>query len=238
MSVLRSRITHVVVALLLGAVAAAVVVLRMADAEPFSVPEPGDRVRTAIADLADGPVHVSPDGRTMLSEADEAALEELIRSRDLPVRIVVWQPSTKAGYEHPTLSPAEQILDDLAEPTLLVLWQGPDDSRVATTDGWTNRFPDYDETFEREPTFLGDAALSLTEWIDSVPADILEQRPTSDYYGGTGGGIAFGLLVGLPIVAAVWVLAGLVRLRAGRGFLARAPQRPTSRRRVDLRKRP
>ncbi|MDR6175891.1 hypothetical protein QE364_000507 [Nocardioides zeae] len=237
MRMLRSPFAHLAVALLLGAAAAAVVVLRMAGAEPFSVPEPGDRVEAAVAALADGPVYVSPDGRSMLSERDEAALEELIEDRDLPVRIVVWQPSTKAGYDHPTLSPAQQILDGLTDPTILVLWQGPDDSSVATTDGWNNRFPDYEESFEREPTFLGDAGLSLTEWLGSVPPDILEERSTSDYYGGPGGGIAFGLLVGLPIVAAVWVLAGLVRMRAGRGFLARAPRRPTSRRPVELRKR-
>jgi hypothetical protein len=228
MRFLRSRVTHAVAALAVGAGAAAVTVSRMGD-DDWTVPEPGDRVAAAIASLEDDPVYVSADGRAWLDRDDETALEALIAERDLPVRVVVWQPSTKAGYDHPSLSPAEQIVTYLDEPVLLVLWQGPDDSLVDTPDGWKTRYPDYEETWEQEPTFLGDTRADLQNWLSSIPSDVLEESTGSDYYGGTGGGIAFGLLVGLPIVGGIALVAGLVRLWAGRGFRAR-PATVTKRR--------
>lgn len=237
MRLLRSRITHGLVALAVGGGATAATVDRMGD-DDWTVPEPGDRVTAAIAALEDDPVYVAPDARDWLDEGAEATLEILIAERDLPVRVVVWQPSRKAGYQHPSLSPAQQIVTYLDEPVLLVLWQGPESSAVDTPDGWKTRYPGYEETWEQEPTFLGDTRTDLEDWLSSIPPDVLEESTGADYYGGTGGGIAFGLLIGLPIVGGIALLAGLVRLRAGRGFLARAPQRPTSRRRVDLRKRP
>ncbi len=222
MRLLRSRITHALVALAVGSGAAAATVSRMGD-DDWTVPEPGDRVAAAIASLEDDPVHVSADGRDWLDEDGEAALETLIAERDLPVRVVVWQPSTKAGYQHPSLSPAQQIVTYLDEPVLLVLWQGPEASAVDTPDGWKTRYPGYEETWEQQPTFLGDVRTDLENWLSAVPSDVLEERTSSDYYGGTGGGIAFGLLIGLPIAGGIALLAGFVRLWAGRGFRARPP---------------
>ncbi|GAB3080267.1 hypothetical protein [Nocardioides zeae] len=229
MRFLRSRVTHALVALAVGSGAAAATVSRMGD-DDWTVPEPRDRVAVAIASLEDDPVYVSPDGRAWLDEDGEAAVEAHIAERDLPVRVVVWQPSTKAGYQHPTLSPAQQIVTYLDEPVLLVLWQGPDDSLVDAPDGWKTRYPGYDETWEQEPTFLGDTRTDLEDWLSSVPTDVLEESTGSDYYGGTGGGIAFGLLVGLPVVGGIALAAGLVRLGAGRGFRARPPSAPSERR--------
>src|SRR5690606_5833994 len=126
-------------------VAAGAVVLQVADGAGRDHPDdaairnyeagPGDRVLDAVAGQADDHVHVSVDGRPMLDEEDEAAVAAAIAERDLPVHVVVWRFSRDAGYAH-SIEAAEQIVTELDEPGVVVLWQGPEDSHAETTEGW------------------------------------------------------------------------------------------------------
>lgn len=130
---------------------------------------PGDRVLDAVAGLADDHVHVSVDGRPMLDEDGEAAVAAALAERDLPVHVVVWRFSREAGYDH-SIEAAEQIVAELDEPSVVVLWQGPEDSHVEATAGWRVDWRDEDdESVEVEPEYLGDAEQRLLEWIEQLP---------------------------------------------------------------------
>lgn len=224
MSALASRWLHLPLALAVGAGAAAFAVSGLDERGARTPPPPGDRVTAIVEGLREDPVHVTPDARAWLSEDAEEDVVALIEERDLPVRVVVAQASTNAGYDHPSLSLEEQVLAGLDEPTLLVLWQGdaPSSSGISASDGWRVRSKDFDESWESGgPTFLGDAATDLEQWLTPLPDDVLVESTPSDYYGGIGGAVAYAALVGGLVVGGVWVVLGIVRVRTGRSFLLR-----------------
>jgi len=180
----------------------------------------GDRVLAAVEGLRDDHVHVTDDGRPMLAEADEQAIAELIDERDLPVYVLVWQDSWFAGYDH-YVQAAEQVLHHLDEPAVLVLWQGPDQSTTQVTPGWTfDRWSDDDweawQDVALQPTYLGDAALRLPEWLEQLPAAPLTRR--EEEWGGTTGGRTAGVFFGALVVGGVWVVLGVVRVLTGGRF--------------------
>ncbi|MEV7430645.1 MULTISPECIES: hypothetical protein [unclassified Nocardioides] len=210
------RLACGVAALVLGAGAALVVDHRL-DESPDEAFAAGDRVVAAAEGLRDDHVHVTADGRAMLDEAAEEEIADLVAERDLPVYVLVWRDSWFAGYDH-YIQAAEQVLHRLDEPGVLVLWQGPEASTTQVSPGWTmDRYAEDWGEAEDEPSYLGDAALRIPEWLEQLPADPLV-RQEGDYWGGTGGGIAAGLFFGLPIVLGCWVLLGFVRLLTGRRF--------------------
>jgi len=170
-----------------------------------------DRVADAVAGARDDHVHVTPDGRPMLSEADERALADAITGRDLPVHVIVWAPSRDAGYDHP-IHAAEQLAWALTEesggPVAVVLWQGPEDGYVETTPGTTWAI-DYDA---QSPEFLGEAGLRLTEWVDGLP-DAGPDEVFRDLEGsGAGEGVVQGVLAGLGVTLGVALVAVPTRL--------------------------
>jgi len=211
-----NRLTQVLAAaaaaLAIGAGATYAVVDRVSHvAEPNP---PGDRVRAAIAGVRDDHVYVADDGRSMLSTAGEHHLQQVIGKRRLPVYVVVWQPSRNAGYDH-YIEAAEQIVAGLPAPATVVLWQGPEDSTVQTSEDY--RIVEEDGIHD-EPSYLGDADKRLTEWVDALPDRPLEPWDRFDYYGGTGGGIAFALVIGVPSLVGLWIVIGIVRRITGRRF--------------------
>lgn len=194
--------------------------------EQSAPPPAGDRVMRAVEGLRDDQVHVTDDGRPMLDEKAERRIADLIAERDSPVHVLVWQDSWFAGYDH-YLEAADQVLELLDEPALLVLWQGPDTSSTDVTAGWT--VDNYSEEWAgapAEPSYLGDAALRLPEWIEALPDEPLT-RQTDDGAGGTGTGTFLGFLLALPALLGVWVVVGIVRVATGRRFRNR-PLRPRS----------
>ncbi|MBC9733612.1 hypothetical protein [Nocardioides marmotae] len=211
----RERLVCAVAALAIGGGAAAWAGDRAADT---GAPAPaGERVLEAVEGLREDHVHVSDDARAMLGEEDEQRIADLIAERDLPVHVVVWQDSWFAGHDH-YIQALDQIVARLDEPALVVLWQGSDHSYATTTTGWTvDRYsPDWGAATE-EPSYLGDAALRLPEWLEALPEDPLT-RLESDSGGSTGTGIAAGVALGLPAVLGAWVLIGMVRALSGRRF--------------------
>jgi hypothetical protein len=133
------------------------------------------------------------------------------------VHVLVWEDSWFAGYDH-YLEAADQVLALLDEPALLVLWQGPDTSSTAVTAGWTlDRFGEEWTGGPDEPSYLGEAALRLPEWIEALPDEPLTRQP-DDGAGGTGTGLFLGVLLALPTLLGVWVVVGVVRVATGRRF--------------------
>ncbi|GGO76003.1 hypothetical protein [Nocardioides deserti] len=218
-----NRITCAVAAVVLGTGAALVVDARL-DSSADREYAAGDRVLAAVEGLRDDHVHVTDDGRGMLAEADERAIAELIAERDLPAYVLVWKNSWFAGYDHYVQS-AEQVLHQLGEPALLVLWQGPENSTTQVTPGWTvDRWTEGGGDAEVEPTYLGDAALRIPEWLEQLPEDPLVAQ--DDYYGGLGGGLAAGAFFAAPIVLGFWLLLGVVRVATSRRFRNRPLRAP------------
>ena len=211
------RLGCAVAAIVLGGGAALVVDHRLDD-RAEGQPAGGDRVAAAAEGLLDDHVHVTDDGRAMLDEAAEREVADLIAARDLPVHVLVWQDSWFAGYDH-YIQAAEQVLQRLDDPAVLVLWQGPEHSTTQVSPGWTMDVLAEDRgDVPDEPSYLGDAALRLPEWLQQLPADPLVRQEGDDYWGGVGGGTAAGLFFALPIVLGFWVLLGVVRLLTGRRF--------------------
>ena len=223
MSGTTRRLLTLAVSLVLG-VGAAAAAVRHVESSGAGGHAPGDRVLDAVAGLRDDRVHVTPDGRGMLDEAGEASIAAALAERDLPVYVLVWEDSWFAGYDH-YIEAAEQVLDLLEEPSVLVLWQGPDTSTTQVSERYMFR---YDVEAD-EPDYRGEAALRIPEWLAELPDAPLE-RNDYDYYGGTIGGFLAGLLYGLPVVLGAWVVIGVLRLATGRRFLDR-PARPQVRRR-------
>jgi hypothetical protein len=177
--------------------------------------EPGDRVEAAVDALRDSAVHVPPDGRAMLSAEAEERLEAVIAESPVPVHVVVWRSSREAGGEPYSFTLPEMIAAELGEPGVYVVWQGPEDADAEAQPG--HRL-DYDVP-DLEP--VGDPETRLTEFVRGLDEESVVEEEPWDYWGGVGGGIAAGLLIGGGIALAAWLLAGIVRAASGRPFLNR-----------------
>lgn len=233
------RLVHLVVAVALGAGAVVWAVDRVDDTEdPRPELAAGDRVAEAIEGVRADRVHVTDDAREMLSEEGEQDLQALIAERDLPVYVVVWRSSREAGY-HLVSDAARTIAEALPEPALLVLWEDSDYSTVETSEGYRLGRDEETSTSVEGPSFLGDVATTLTEWLRALPPDPLEPWERSDYYGGPVGGFFVGLLYATPVLLGLWIVMGLARVSTGRRFLNRPfEQRPAARARKPGTKKP
>ena len=179
---------------------------------------PGDRVEGAVAALRDSSVYVTPDGRSMLAEDAERRLEDVIAGASVPVHVVVWHSSQEAGGEPYAFRLPEMLAEELDEPGLYVVWQGPEDAYAEAPAGqrldWD--IPDLESA--------GDAERRITEFVEGLGPDPLIDEESSDYWGGIGGGIAAGALIGGSIALGAWVLVGIVRAVTGRPFRNRPPK--------------
>jgi len=175
--------------------------------------ERGDRVRNALAGLADDGVHVTADGRAMLSPAGERAIADAIDASATEVRVVVWRPTPYAGGSANDLR--EQVVDGLAESGqrgVVFFWEGPEEgaAELFGQNGYTDATA-FDD-------FVGDPAKTLPRLIADVDESTrwYDTESDFDYWGGTGGGIAAGLLIGSGILLGVAMLYGVLVLISGR----------------------
>jgi hypothetical protein len=174
--------------------------------------DPGDRVEAAVASLRTDDVYVPPDGRRMMSEEAERDLEAVIADAAIPVHVVVWRASSEAGGEPYSFTLPEMFAEELGEPGVYVVWQGPQDADTAAETGQRIDYvvPDLEDT--------GDAATRISEFVAGLDEDSLIPDDNSDYWGGVGGGIGAGVLIGGTIALVAWVLVGIVRATTGRPF--------------------
>lgn len=185
-------------------------------AEATRIP-PGDRVQTAVAALRTDDVYVPADGRRMLSEDAEQRLEGVIGRAPVPVHVVVWRASQQAGGEPYSFLLPEMLAEELAEPGVYIVWQGPTDADVAAGPGTQI---DYSGPRLED---AGDAELRITEFVEQLESDSLIEDDGSDYWGGLGGGIGAGAIIGGGIAFGVWLLAAIARAVTGRPFRGRRP---------------
>lgn len=228
-------LTHPVTRLLLGLAAGLAVLLVLLARQTGATVErwesPGDRVDAAVEGVLDDGVHVTPDGRSMLNEDAEAAIADTLAARDLPVVVVVWEPSWFAGYES-DYEAGDQIAwavsQEVGHPVAVLLWQGPSTSGVHLTPGW---FWPVDASIDGldEPQYGGEAALRIGEWLDRLPdGDLYERRSTESWASAT---TAAAFIAG-GVALVVWIVVGSARVLAGYRFRSRppGPTRPTARR--------
>jgi len=223
MRLLTHPVTRVLLGLGLGLLVLLVALDRQTGATVDRWESPGDRVRAAIEGVRDDGVHVSPDGRRMLDEAAEAAIADTLAARDLPVVVVVWEPSRFAGYDS-GYEAGDQIAwavgQDVGHPVAVLLWQGPADSDVHVTPGWFWTIDASIDGYE-EPEYGGEAALRVPEWLDRLPDDDLYERRSTESWGSS---VAASVFLAGGVALVVWVLVGSVRVLAGHRFLSRPPR--------------
>lgn len=208
---------HLLVALLLGTLAgwgavAALTELRGRDAGAAyaDLPPPRDRVRDAIEGLREDGVHVAPDGRPMLDEAGERAVEEAVaRHRDVPVYVVVWAPSRQVGND--TFTVQDQLVAALGdEQAMFVIWEGPQAGEVFSSGGYA-RISEYGGAYD----FAGDPATTLPDVVEAYQQAEWADPDESDYWGGIAGGSVIGVILGGVLVVAGIVLGAAVRRSSG-----------------------
>ncbi len=186
-----------------------------AQAAPLAPEVRTDRVRNALAGLADDGIYVAPDARDLLDERGERAVAQAIAEAETPIKVIVWTRTNKAGASY--FDQRQQVEAGLTESGgrgVYLIWQGPEDGDVDTYGayGFVDVAP-YED-------FTGDPARTLPRLVAQVDAEVrwYERRrdDDSDYWGGTGGGIAAGLLIGSGVLLAVALLYGLLMVAVGR----------------------
>jgi hypothetical protein len=173
---------------------------------------PRDRVRNAIEGVRKDGVHVAPDGRTMVDKAGEKRLERAIAARgadEVPVRVIVWQETNMGGSYLQTEEQLERALAD-DEPGVLIIWQGPESGDVMLTGG-REGYP----SFFHSGDFVGDPTSALIAGIDELEVNWTDEDNEFDYWGGTGGGIAAGVMIALGVLVGIGLLFWLVRTLTG-----------------------
>lgn len=173
-----------------------------------STSTPLDRVSHAIEGLRRDGVHVTRDGRSMLSVKDERRLEQRVAAADVPVRIVVWAPSRYAGANYAREQVERAFADD--EPGVAIIWEGPQQGSVFTTGkkGYVSDLGTVD--------LVGEPSVALAAAVvTSQDVTWFQDHGNSDYWGGTGGGIAAGVLFAGCALVMLWVFAWVLRLLSG-----------------------
>lgn len=172
--------------------------------------EPGDRLRAAADEVAKDGFHVAPELEGVLTDAEERRIEQVVAASEVPLFVVWWDRTTEGGYY---IAPDAfvQLQATVGEEGYYAVVERGGLAQVAAI-GYDDPYVDI--------TVRGRPAASLTRFVEELsavpPERPRERGPRSDYWGGSGGGIAAGLLmvaVGYPVALAVVGIAGTVRSR-------------------------
>ncbi|RYJ05174.1 MAG: hypothetical protein EON52_12940 [Actinomycetales bacterium] len=148
----------------------------------------GDRVQAAVDGVQDTGFYVGPELRGELTPDEVAGIERIIAGAEVPLYVVWWNEARDAGYNTPYAA-----LDQLR------VGVGEDGYYAVVTEGYIPLLesvgystPYIDADGKGRPadalTRIATEMAELPPSVDSAPG------PRSDYWGGTGGGIAAGLL--------------------------------------------
>ncbi|MCY7400549.1 MAG: hypothetical protein LH477_06275 [Nocardioides sp.] len=166
------------------------------------VPPPGDAVRALVAQ--DTRVAVDPLLADRLPEEDRARAEEILAGSPVPARIAYlsYPDSNEVGYT--TTGAAAQWQTAVGEEGhYVVLWDNGSTQVCAVG----LEAPYVDTRTQGQP---GPALVRLAEEMTTWEAEPLATEPDapsdSDYWGGTGGGIAAGGLMGAFGVVPLFLL--------------------------------
>lgn len=177
--------------------------LRAAAAHPI-----GDRVQAAVDGVRETGFYVGPELRDELTADQVADIEGIIAGAEVQLFVVWWDETYDAGYNTPYAA-----LDQLR------VGVGEDGYYAVVTEGYV---PLLESVGYASPYIDADGkgrpadALTriVTEMAELPPSEESPPGPGSDYWGGTGGGIAAGLLfagLGYLGLLAVIGVAGVTR---------------------------
>ncbi|GAA4677593.1 hypothetical protein [Nocardioides nanhaiensis] len=224
----RSRIgvvrgaLNLLVALLLGVVAAVVVGIfqddlraaRAPDGVPALLASRSDRVDEAVAALREDGVFVPSDGRRLISEEGEAAVVQAVADAELPVYVIVWPAEQQVGLWSVELT--DRIGAELGvERGSLIIWSGPESGESEVFGGRTFASVSASD-------LVGDPGTALPPLIAGLgdPDEWYEVGDTRyDPWEGTGGGIAGALLLGGLGLGGLVLAGWIVRAARGRPLL-------------------
>lgn len=214
-----SRATGLAITALVTVLAGWVGWLVATDDVPAALPV-GDRVQAAVEALRGSHVYVAPDSADLLSDADLARLDAAAAAASPETFVVVWEHTSEGGFYLETEG-LRQIGSELGRPGYYVaVGRGG----VSSDDIGIGGDPVYADDFEEgERVDQASVAAKITEIIaESDGREFSEKSTTgSSYWGGTGGTIAAGVLIGslagaglAIIVAVLWfIIRGLLRSR-------------------------
>lgn len=179
-------------------------------ARSMPLPPPSARLQAAIDEIRRDGVHVAPDARRLVDARAEAAIEEAAAATDNPVYTIVWTHSNEAGDGY------EAVKDKLerafaGERALVHVWEGPARGETVVVGAVIMNFGR-----DAQVGFVGDPAVVLPRGVLAAEqADWREPFPDVeyDYWGGTGGAVAAGLLFAAVAIATLLLALALVGLR-------------------------
>lgn len=215
-------LVNLLLASVLGVAAAVVVGIFLDDLRALRAPEgvpelvatESDRVDEAVAALREDGVFVPPDGRRLISEEGEAAVERAVADAELPVHVVVWPAAQELGVWSVELT--DRIGSELGvEQGSLIIWSGPETGESEVFGGRT--FASVSVT-----DLVGDPGTTLPPLIAELgdPDEWYEVGDTRyDPWEGTGGGIAGGLLLGGLGLGGLVLVGWIARAVRGRPLL-------------------
>jgi hypothetical protein len=177
----------------------------------YELPPPGDRVQQAVDALAESPVFVAEDARDLLDEAGEARVAEVAAAADPRIFVVVWTPSTDAGY-YLEADALDQIMEGVDEDGIYLL---VDDSQSAVVDERGVELDGY--VVPELYGALDEALVDHLEELDALGASPAETGEDA-YWGPPPGAAVIGVLTALGSYGAVMLLIGIARVVAGRPF--------------------
>lgn len=193
---------------------------KIADNPGVELGEPGTRVAKAIAGVRADGVHVSPDGRSMVDRAGERRLEKAVAEATVPVRVIVWSPSTQDGD---WLQETDHLREAFSgEDGLVIVWEGPEEGDVLETGGLADYYdaPRGEDAIEYPSDFLGDPVRRLTAGIRATDGMSWRERSSTDSAPPVPVAVGLGALIAAPAIGLLLLLSlGVRRAVGGRGRL-------------------
>lgn len=179
-----------------------------AQAAPLKPGARVDRVTNALAGLADDGVYVAPDGRDMLNRAGERKVAAAIAASTEPIKVVVWTRTSFAGASLFDLR--QQLEAGLAAAGghgIYLIWEGPENGGLDTYGKYG-----YISSISTHDDFVGDPAVTIPRLVKQVDEQVhwSDDDGDFDYYGGVGGGITIGALMGAGILIGLALLYALI----------------------------
>lgn len=185
----------------------------------------GDRVQAAVETLRDSHVYVAPDSADLLTAEDLARIEAAASASRPETFVMVWESSSEGGFYLDTEG-VRQVGAELGRPGYYVsIGRDGLKGSVASDDvGIDGEYVNANSFAEGEEVTSESVAARLTEIIAENDGREFSEASTtgSAYWGGTGGTIAAGVLMGAvggaalaAIVVAAWfIVRSRLRSRA------------------------
>lgn len=174
------------------------------------VAPPGDRVLAAVEALKSSHVYVDPDSAGILTPAEIARIDAAAAASDPEVFVVIWRESNEAGYYLPRQA-LSQIGAELDRPGFYISAGGKEiaaDEVGIKSDDYISSYGSVEFDDGLAPGELAEGVLSLIDENNGRDYSI-GNTTGSQYWGGTGGTIAAGALIGTLVGLC---LAGLLAI--------------------------